>query len=215
MVRKIDTTLGKCIIDLRTRIVPGFKSGNWEELGLLAGATDIIDGHPRLLRSLDWGDDDYDGNVLTVLRNMVERNPSTMKVIEDYVDEHFPPDSKYVSAKPSVRRITFARHVFQVPELDLETDLVAVMMPFALEFAGVYDSIKRVSSMPGRSRQCLSVQKLQCRKVLTQPTIANAAIEKMPRPDPQMLVAQALRATTEELAVVPNRVQVMRPCALC
>lgn len=142
----MDTTLGNRLIELRARIVAGFDAGNWEEIGLLAGATDTITGHSRLLRSLSWGDEDYAGNVLTVLRRIVERDPRTLPIIEAYLDEHFPAESTYVSAKPSERRITFAPYVFQVPEGYVEVDLVAVMMPFAMEFNNVYSAIKGATS---------------------------------------------------------------------
>lgn len=104
----MDTALGERLIELRARIVSGFDAGNWEEIGLLTGATEVITRHPRLLRSLSWGDEDYAGNVLTVLRRIVERDPRTLPIIEAYLDKHFPTESTYVSAKPSERRITFA-----------------------------------------------------------------------------------------------------------
>ncbi len=108
--------------------------------------TELITRHPRLLRSLSWSDEDYAGNVLTILRRMVERDPQTLPIIEAYLDKNFPKDSTYVSAKPSERRITFAPYVFQVPDGYVDLDLVAVMMPFAMEFTAVYDSIKRATS---------------------------------------------------------------------
>jgi hypothetical protein len=37
-----------------------FDRGKWIELGLLTDAAEVIESHPRLLRSLDWGDSDYD-----------------------------------------------------------------------------------------------------------------------------------------------------------
>lgn len=142
----MDTVLGNRLIELRARIVGGFDAGNWEELGLLTGATELIMRHPRLLRSLSWGDEDYAGNVLTILRRMVERDPRTLPTIEAYLDKNFPTDSTYVSAKPSERRITFSPYVFQIPDGYVELDLVAVMMPFAMEFTAVYASIKRATS---------------------------------------------------------------------
>lgn len=148
MIRsQIDVALGNRLIDLRQRIVAGFDAGNWEELGLLTGASAIINGHSRLLRSLSWGDEDYAGNVLTVLRQIVEGNPSTLPVIESYVDRTFPGYSHYISAKPSERKITFAPNVFQIPDGYVEPDLVSVMMPFAKEFAPVYEAIKRACAL--------------------------------------------------------------------
>lgn len=145
----MDIPLGNRLIELRGRIVANFDAGNWEELGLLTGHSDRINQHPRLLRSLSWGDEDYAGNVLTVLRSMVESDPRTLHVIESYLDRNFPGESTYISAKPAERRVTFAPHVFDLPDADVELDLVAVLMPFAMEFDRVYASIKRAANRCG------------------------------------------------------------------
>ncbi|MEE9465340.1 MAG: hypothetical protein V3W14_07205 [Candidatus Neomarinimicrobiota bacterium] len=142
----MDTALSYRLFDLRARIVDGFDSGNWEELGLLTGASEQINGHRRLLPSLSWGDEDYAGNVLSVLRQIVEQDPRTLNIIEAYLDKQFPGESTYVSAKPSERRITFAPYVFQIPDANVELDLVAVMMPFAMEFDSVYEAIKQATT---------------------------------------------------------------------
>ncbi len=76
----IDQALGQRLIELRARVIANFDAGNWEELGLLTGHSDTINRHPRLLRSLSWGDEDYDGNVLTVLRRIVESDPRTLPI---------------------------------------------------------------------------------------------------------------------------------------
>jgi len=142
----MDIVLGNKLIELRARILASFDAGNWEELGLLTGASDLIVNHPRLLRSLSWRDEDYSGNVLIVLRRIVEQDPRTLRIIEEYLDKYFPGESIYISAKPSERRITFAPYVFQVPDAHVEVDLVAVMMPFTKEFDPVYESIKRATT---------------------------------------------------------------------
>lgn len=136
----MDKALGNKIIELKERIVDRFDSGNWEEVGLLTGTTDTIWGHPRLIRSLGFGDEDYAGNVLTVLRWIAEKDLSSLLIIEEYLDKNFPTDSTYISSKPSERRITFAPNVFKVPDGYVELDLVAVMMPFSREFSDVYPS---------------------------------------------------------------------------
>lgn len=138
----VKPSTGMKLIALKDRIATDFTAENWEELGLLIGATDIIVGHPRLLRSLGWNDQDYSGNVLTVLRQIIEENPRALKIIEAYMDKHYPDESTYISAKPSERKITFAPHVFHVPEEAPDTKLGAVMMPFAMEFDDVYKTIK-------------------------------------------------------------------------
>jgi len=134
----MDTATGNRIIALRARVVAKFDAGNWAELGLLTEASDLIDGHDRLLRSLSWGDNDYAGNALIVLTRIVERNPMALAIIEDYLDRSLSGGAEYISAKVAERRITFAPHVFQIPDGHVEPDLVAVMMPFALEFRTVY-----------------------------------------------------------------------------
>lgn len=139
----MDVATGNRLIGLRERIVADFDHGNWEELGLLTGRSGIINGHSRLLRSLSWGDEDYSGNVLTVLRRMVEEDSRVLPIIESYLDQTFPGESHFISAKPAERKITFAPNVFEVPESYVEPDLVAVMMPFAQEFNAVHAAIKR------------------------------------------------------------------------
>jgi hypothetical protein len=113
----MDQTLGRKIVELTQRIVAGFDRGNWEEVGLLTGQSDVIVRHPRLLRSLEWGDPDYSANVLTVLRRIASNDPAAFGEVRRYVNSKFPDDSEeYISAKPSERRITFAPNVFAVPE---------------------------------------------------------------------------------------------------
>lgn len=149
----MDLELGKRILALRTQIASNFNAGNWEEIGLLTGSSDVINGHHRLLRSLSWGDEDYDGNVLNVLTTIASQNPAAVQVIENYVRDHFPEEATYISAKPVERRITFAPTVFSVPESEVERDLVAVMMPFGAEFNPVHRAI--ASACTDSSRRCL------------------------------------------------------------
>lgn len=138
----MDTAIGKHIIALKRRIESNFNSGHWEELGLLTGRSELINDHPRLLRSLSFGDEDYGGNVLSVLRAIVEKDPRQLRVIESFLDDNFPATTTFISAKPSERKITFAPSVFQIPDGLIEHDLVAVMMPFRREFDGVFAAIK-------------------------------------------------------------------------
>jgi AbiJ-like protein len=154
----MDQALGQRIIDLRNRVVALFNAGNWEELGLLTGYSSLIDGHPRLLRSLSWGDEDYAGNVLAVLRQIVESSPRAFATIESYLEKTFPAEGEpatFISAKPAERKITFAPHVFQVPDGDVELDLTAVMMPFGRDFDPVHAAIKRACVSSGL--RCLRV----------------------------------------------------------
>lgn len=162
----MDKDLGQRIIELRNKIVANFSSENWEEVGLLTGQSKTIDNHPRLLRSLNWGDEDYSGNVLSVLRSIAEDNLNAFNMIEEYVNKRFPGESEYVSAKPAERRITFAPNVFSVPEMSLERDLVAVMMPMSAEFNKVYEAIGRSCTAAGL--RCLRANDIWEESVIVQ-----------------------------------------------
>jgi len=75
-----------------------FARGDWLDLALLTDTEHVVQDHRRLLRSLDWNDRDYSGNVLEVLPailgdrgwgrrqglSAVERFPN-LRVVEDRV----------------------------------------------------------------------------------------------------------------------------------
>jgi hypothetical protein len=142
----MDEATGRRIIALRQVIQENFAAEHWHEVGLMTGQSQIINGYPRLLRSLDWGDDDYSGNILGVLTQIAERDFGAYLKVEEYVNQRFAPPSEYVSAVPAARRITFAPNVFSVPDAAVESDLVAVMMPINSAFAGTYQAIGRACS---------------------------------------------------------------------
>jgi hypothetical protein len=145
----MDVALGKRIIALKKRVVANFNAGHWREVGLLTEHSEIIENHGRLLRSLSFGDDDYEGIALAVLKRIVQDDPRALPIIEAYVDDKFPGDSTYISANPAERKITFAPHVFKVPDGYVELDLVAVMMPFSMEFNPVHAAIKSACETNG------------------------------------------------------------------
>jgi len=145
----VDLALGERIIALRERVVAHFDAGNWEEVGLLTGCSNVIDRHPRLLRSLHWSDEDYAGNVLSVLKTIAAKDLNALNTIATYIDQHFPGEAHFISAKPSEHKITFAPNVFHVPDALPESDLVAVMMPFRRELDPVFQAITRASESNG------------------------------------------------------------------
>lgn len=149
----MDEALGKRIVELSQRIVSNFDRALWTEVGLLTGTTEEIEAYPRLLRSLDWGDPDYSGNVLGLLRHVAEENPRAFQKIERYVDKKFPEEEEYISARPADRRITFAPNVFDIPDLPVEPDLVSVMTPMSRDFAATYAAIRRACK--GVGLRCL------------------------------------------------------------
>lgn len=57
----------------------------WSNLATLTDGKDIIFGHPRLLRSLDFGDEDYEFCVGDVLVKLVDERPDRLDIIVEYV----------------------------------------------------------------------------------------------------------------------------------
>jgi hypothetical protein len=62
-----DAKASQAILALAKAIEATFNQGDWLALGLVTDSDNAIRGHRRLLRSLEWGDDDYTGNILEVL----------------------------------------------------------------------------------------------------------------------------------------------------
>ncbi len=149
----IDQELGKRIVALRDRVIAHFTNGDWEEIAFLSGTPEVVTGHHRLLRSLSWGDEDYDGNVLSVLGSLATYDAANLDRVQALLDRKYPDMNQYVSARPSEKKLTFAPHVFSVPDIQMERDLVAVMMPFASGFAPVYGAIKEACA--ASSFRCL------------------------------------------------------------
>lgn len=81
---RADAKASQALIALAKAVDVTFSRGDWIELGLLTDTDDLITGHRRLLRSLEWGDADYSGCVLDVLpRVLGERDARSRKLAAD------------------------------------------------------------------------------------------------------------------------------------
>lgn len=76
----------KLILSMKRCIVVRFTPSDWDELAYLTNGHDIIHNHPRLLRSLYFGDDDYDGHIFEVLESLISQDISNLQIIIDYLD---------------------------------------------------------------------------------------------------------------------------------
>lgn len=92
-----DTKLnGRVMLALQKAIVAQFDNGDWQELGYLTGYHDYITGHGRLLRSLNFGDDDYGGCVFQVLNFFAQNDSDALiaviehKKIKPYLEQNAP-----------------------------------------------------------------------------------------------------------------------------
>jgi hypothetical protein len=141
---------GPQLVELKDRVVKTFNESNWKELGALTDMVDEVEGHPRILRSLSWGDPDYDGNALTVLRSIISQDPKRQAIVLNYIHRICPPVGVNVSSwditGPS---IVFAPKVFEVPSSPTERDLISVMMPFDHSFQHVYSTIRSAAESSG------------------------------------------------------------------
>lgn len=158
--------LGFELIRLKNLIQRSFGESEWVELGALTDKQHLVEDHPRLLRSFRFGDDDYEGNILSVLREIVNADPANLSIIQEFVAKRCPEDGENVSSTQTTgRKIVFAPSVFAVPERGIENDLVAVMMPFA-GFGPVYDAIKL--AVAGAELRCVRADDIWENSILIQ-----------------------------------------------
>ena len=140
----------KRLIALCRTAVANFNAGDWQTLGAHTGQMNVITGHDRLLRSLSFNDPDYPGNAHAVMFKLVELDPANLGVIADYIAGIYGEDGESISTTPGrSRSIIFTPSVFEAPDGGIETDLIAVMTPFAPQFEGVFDAIKGAASAAG------------------------------------------------------------------
>ena len=144
---KLDLDQQKQLIALKTVVVKQFTHGNWTELGLMTGCVDDVQRHPRLIRSLGFGDEDYDGHALDMLLLMAARDPANFEIIEDYVMGTG--QGITLPSPGGGKKIFFKPSVFEVPDTAIDASLVAVMMPFDSSFAGTHAAIGRACADAG------------------------------------------------------------------
>ena len=89
-------------MEKRRKLVPAiseaiskkFDEGDWKKLSYEVGIEDLVDNHPRLLRSLKWGDSDYDRCVFDVVEHIYDTDDEniekllTNSIINRYLKEN-------------------------------------------------------------------------------------------------------------------------------
>ena len=146
----LDPAARRKIVELKNTAVANFTSSHWLELGTLTDQYDMVDNHPRLLRSLSFGDDDYEGCAIQVLTAMAEAGEQNLAEIDHYVTSRFGGGGTSVSSNStSGPRIYFQPSVFTVPSEAPDANLVSAMMPFSGAFNAVYSSIQQASVQSG------------------------------------------------------------------
>ncbi len=136
-----------------------FTKSDWFRIAHLTDTVELIEDHPRLLRSLDFRDDDYEGNSLQVLSKIISVGVTNLAELERYVEERRsrvaharPVEDRFVSTASGrlpERIVTFAPDVFQIPDKAVESNVLSVMMPFEGRFSGTYTAIRNVCNRLG------------------------------------------------------------------
>ncbi len=104
----MDSLERKKVTVINKYAVESFSEGDWYTLGQLTGKLKVITDHPRLFRSMSFGDDDYDFCVAEVLDTIFKADSG---LINDVID-HFDIDLWYQQKEPEkYNRIFFASTV--------------------------------------------------------------------------------------------------------
>lgn len=137
-------------IQTKKQIEKNFSESDWMDLGVLTASTGLITKHPRLLRSLSFGDPDYGACIIDVLDDLLRRDLGSLQVVIDFVRERYPGETDgdvlISSDAKTKRRIVFAPTVFEIPDGDPDTKLISVMMPFSLNMQPVFTAIKEAAT---------------------------------------------------------------------
>ena len=142
----VSQVTGEQLVNLKDRLITKFESSNWTELAALTNMLEEVQSHPRLLRSLSWGDPDYEEHAIVFLRKMIGSNDENISTVTSYLDKICGANGVNVSSAKSVSRpLVFSPSVFSVPNFQPNERLIAVMMPFTDSFSPVYSAINGVS----------------------------------------------------------------------
>lgn len=141
----MDKIQGKELLEIKNTILKQFGQSEWLELAFYLGCNDIVQNHPRLLRSLSFGDDDYEGNVLSVLDEIIKLDANNINEIKIYLSDKYsnPQVSEYISTAHTEvpkKMITFSPQVFSIPIKAQNDKLVTVMLPFSQQ--GTFIAVK-------------------------------------------------------------------------
>ncbi len=141
---------GHELVQLKNKVVENFEASNWLELGALTNKLNEVKNHPRLLRSLNWGDSDYEGLVLTFLRDLSGSNDENLDIVKEYIAKTCASCATDISSEPEIgSKIVFSSNIFQVPSDPPDPNLISVMMPLSKDFSLTYETIKEAAAELG------------------------------------------------------------------
>ena len=154
------------LLSLKSKILKNFSKEDWLEIGLLTNEIELIQNHSRLLRSLHWGDDDYEDCALVILSNLSKKSSENLELIEEYVRRKYPHNDAVLVDHVNNKELALTPSVFEIPDFDVEEDLVSMMMPFSENFNMVFDTV--VKACNSKSMRCLRADSIWEQSVFIQ-----------------------------------------------
>lgn len=73
--------INRIMVAIHNAIVASFDKGDWSALAFQTDTLRWVERHPRLLRSLDWRDDDYPGNDLAAVTKILDTDLDNLRVM--------------------------------------------------------------------------------------------------------------------------------------
>lgn len=108
-----------------------------------------ITEHPRLLRSLNWGDSDYPACAAEVLADLVRKDEKTLDLVELILREKSAQNGEG-SSQDGIQTF-FGTGQASCIEKALDTSLVTAMMPFRPDFDDVRETMRQACVNTGRT----------------------------------------------------------------
>lgn len=120
-----------------------FDNGDWIALSVIIDDNGLITNHPRLLRSLGYGDDDYPACAAEVITQLLKLSETAFDNIIEYVTSKYPDESKGLQSNTTTGTISVQPKVFDCKKQFVTKEKqVALMMPFKPELDNVHDTIR-------------------------------------------------------------------------
>ena len=136
----------KRLLTIREFIVSNpMTCSDWLSISMLTGF-EQIKTHSRLLRSLSFGDDDYESCVLEILLAMNEVNLQMVDVVEEYLTNRFKNPQGEGNFMKMLGQMLVKPTAFEVNYPSAENNFLSVMMPFGREFDDVYNALHHAAA---------------------------------------------------------------------
>lgn len=123
------------LINIKNQITKHFTKSDWLYFSYTLCSYDVIEVHPRLLRILSFGDDDYEGNIFELLNEIIKKDPKSFNVIKSHLSDKISTPVVFevilTSHNEAPKKVvTFLPQVFDIPNKPQNDMLVNVMLPF-------------------------------------------------------------------------------------